>query len=141
MTDEEKNKVLLSSLNALVGDLGHSKEPDVRQKRSGMTDGQKTMVKNMKQYYVYILASDRNGTFYVGMTSDLTKRVYEHKEKLVEGFTKKYQVAMLVYFEITNDADSAIKREKQLKKWNRSWKLRLIENNNPDWDDLYYKLI
>jgi len=95
----------------------------------------------MNQYYVYILASKRNGTLYIGVTRDLSKRVYEHKQGLVEGFTKKYNVHRLVYFETTGDINEAIHREKCLKKWNRSWKIRLIEENNPDWKDLYASLI
>ncbi len=94
----------------------------------------------MKSYYVYILASKRNGTLYIGVTGDLIKRVYEHKQGLVEGFTKKYDVKILIYFEETNDVNTAIQREKQLKKWNRSWKIRLIEESNPEWKDLYYDL-
>jgi len=91
----------------------------------------------MKIYHVYIMASDRNGTLYIGVTSDLEKRVYEHKHKLAEGFTKKYKCHNLVYFEETNSIEEAIKREKQIKKWNRQWKMRLIENFNPKWEDLY----
>ena len=91
----------------------------------------------MKSYYVYILASKRNGTLYIGITSDLRKRIYEHKNDLVEGFTKKYKIHNLVHYEQTTDAISAIQREKQLKKWNRAWKIRLIEENNPVWRDLY----
>jgi len=94
----------------------------------------------MKSYYVYILASKRNGTLYIGITSDLIKRVYEHKNSLVDGFTKKYKVHELVYFEETSDAQSAIKREKQLKAWKRSWKIKLIESKNIDWKDLYKEL-
>ena len=86
---------------------------------------------------VYILASKRNGTLYVGVTSDLVKRVYEHKNDLADGFTKKYQVHMLVYFEVHDDIVRAITREKQIKKWNRSWKIELIEMANPQWRDLY----
>jgi len=86
----------------------------------------------MKSYYVYILASKRNGTLYIGITSDLIKRVYEHKNNLVDGFTKKYKIHNLVYFEETNDVQSAIKREKQIKAWKRSWKIELIESKNPD---------
>ena len=93
------------------------------------------------QYYVYILASKRNGTLYVGVTSDLVKRVYGHKQKLVDGFTKKYNVDMLVYYESTENVDSAIQREKRIKKWNRDWKLRLLEKDNPNWEDLYLKLV
>ncbi|MBU4311123.1 MAG: GIY-YIG nuclease family protein [Candidatus Omnitrophica bacterium] len=95
----------------------------------------------MKSYYVYILASKRNGTLYIGVTNDLVRRVYEHKEGLVEGFTKKYKVDRLVYFEETNDVESAITREKRLKKWNRQWKIELIEKENPEWKDLYEGMI
>ncbi len=90
----------------------------------------------MRTYYVYILASHRNGTLYIGVTNDLLRRVYEHKHDLVEGFTKRYGVHMLVYFEETNDIGEAILREKRLKKWNRAWKVRLIEESNPQWRDL-----
>ena len=92
------------------------------------------------QYYIYILANKRNGTLYIGVTSNLIKRVYEHKKNLVDGFTKKYNIHKLAYYEITNDIESAIRREKQLKKWNRKWKLELIEKNNPEWRDLYFEL-
>jgi len=95
----------------------------------------------MNQYYVYILAGKRNGTLYVGVTKDLVKRCYEHKYDLVEGFTKKYQVHTLVYYETHDNAIEAIAREKQIKKWNRSWKIRLIEEMNPDWRDLYDEII
>jgi len=94
-----------------------------------------------KQYHVYVLASKKNGTLYIGVTSDLTKRVFEHKNDLVEGFTKKYGIHNLVHFETTNDVNSAIKREKQLKKWKRSWKIELIEKNNHGWRDLYPGLV
>ncbi|MBS3944516.1 MAG: GIY-YIG nuclease family protein [Melioribacter sp.] len=85
----------------------------------------------MKQYFVYILASKRNGTLYIGVTNDLIRRVFEHKEKLVEGFTKKYNVHLLVYYEIHNSIIEAIKREKALKKWYRKWKIELMEKDNP----------
>lgn len=91
----------------------------------------------MKQPSVYILASKRNGTLYIGVTSDLVKRIWEHKNELVEGFTQKYHVHQLVYFEQHQDMLSAITREKQLKKWNRAWKITLIEKDNPDWRDLW----
>ena len=91
--------------------------------------------------YVYILASKKNGTLYIGVTSDLIKRVYVHKNDLVEGFTKKYGVHHLVYFEHTTDMYGAITREKQMKKWRREWKIELIEQNNPEWKDLYFDLI
>ncbi|OGC01217.1 hypothetical protein A2V82_08805 [candidate division KSB1 bacterium RBG_16_48_16] len=94
----------------------------------------------MKQYYVYIMASKRNGTLYIGVTNDLVRRVYEHKNKLVKGFTAKYNVNQLVYFESTPEIESAILREKQLKKWKRKWKLELIEKMNPGWKDLYEEL-
>ena len=93
-----------------------------------------------KMYYVYIMASKRNGTLYIGITSNLIKRVYEHKNDMVEGFTKQYGVHQLVYYEQTEDVISAIKREKQIKKWKRQWKLRLIEEANPEWNDLYDKI-
>ena len=94
----------------------------------------------MKSYCVYILASKRNGTLYIGVTSDLKKRIYEHKNDLAEGFTKKYKVHSLVYYEQTNDVMTALEREKKLKKWRRKWKLWLIEENNPTWKDLYNDL-
>ena len=93
-----------------------------------------------RNYYVYILASKRNGTLYIGVTNDLVKRVYEHKNNLVKGFTKKYKVHKLVYYEQTKDIKSAIAREKNLKKWNRKWKLELIEGDNADWKDLYFDI-
>ena len=90
-----------------------------------------------KQPCVYILASKRNGTLYVGVTSDLVKRGWEHRTNAVDGFTKKYGVHALVYYELHENMISAITREKQLKKWNRAWKLRLIEERNPEWHDLW----
>ena len=93
-----------------------------------------------KQYFVYILASRKNGTLYIGITNDLIKRVYQHKNNLADGFTKKYNVHSLVYYEIHNDVCNAITREKQLKKWNRQWKIELIEKTNPEWNDLYINL-
>lgn len=95
----------------------------------------------MKNYYIYILFSEPNGTLYIGITSDLVKRVYEHKNKVVKGFTEKYGVDKLGYFEIYNDVNKAIEREKQLKSWNRNWKIRLIEKSNPDWKDLCNEII
>lgn len=94
----------------------------------------------MKQYYVYILASKRNGTLYIGVTSDLKKRIYEHKMNSVEGFTKKYHVHTLVYFEQFGDIENAILREKRIKNWKRNWKIELIGNKNPQWRDLYDEL-
>lgn len=95
----------------------------------------------MKDYFVYILASRKNGTLYIGITDNLIRRVYEHKNDLIEGFTKEHQVHNLVYFESTLDPLSAITREKTLKRWKRSWKIRLIEEENPQWKDLYKKMI
>jgi len=89
-----------------------------------------------KIYYVYILASKRNGTLYIGITNNLKRRIFEHKSKHVKGFTKKYNVNQLVYFEQHTDVREALTREKRLKKWNRSWKLELIEKANPEWKDL-----
>ncbi len=91
----------------------------------------------MKRFYVYILASKQNGTLYTGVTSDLVKRIYEHKNNVVDGFTKKYNVHQLVWYEIHESAEAAIMREKQIKNWQRKWKLTLIESNNPQWKDLY----
>ena len=88
-------------------------------------------------YYVYLLASDRNGTLYIGVTNDIIRRVFEHKSKVVPGFTKLYAVDKLVWFEIYDDPTSAITREKELKKWRREWKIQLIEKQNPQWIDLY----
>jgi putative endonuclease len=91
----------------------------------------------MNSYFVYILASKRNGTFYVGVTGDLIRRFYEHKNDLIDGFTKKYHVHQLIYFEKHDRIEQAIEREKQIKKWNRQWKINLIEKENPTWKDLY----
>ncbi|MFY0632162.1 MAG: GIY-YIG nuclease family protein [Flavobacteriaceae bacterium] len=93
-------------------------------------------MKTRHQYYVYILASQKNGTLYIGMTNDLHRRVYEHKTGLKKGFAKRYGVNMLVYFETFQDVNEAIQREKQLKKWNRLWKIELIEKENRIWNDL-----
>ena len=90
-----------------------------------------------KMYYVYILASKRNGTLYIGVSNDLVRRVYEHKNDLIDGFTKQYSVHDLVYFEQHQVVEEAILREKQIKRWKRDWKLRLIEKLNPFWKDLY----
>jgi putative endonuclease len=88
-------------------------------------------------FYVYILANRIGGTLYIGVTNDLLRRVWQHREKVMKSFTEKYDVVRLVYFEQFDDPENAIKREKRLKKWNRAWKIRLIEENNPNWDDLY----
>ena len=92
------------------------------------------------EHYVYILTKDRNSTFYVGVTNDLKRRVYEHKEEIVTGFTKKYNVKKLVYYEIHNDINEAIHREKIIKKWKRKYKIDAIERMNPEWKDLYFVL-
>jgi len=89
------------------------------------------------QFYVYILASAPNGTLYIGMTNDLLRRVYEHRESLVDGFTKQHNVKRLVYYEIHDSPEEAIRREKALKRWNRDWKIALIQRDNPQWIDLW----
>ncbi len=91
--------------------------------------------------YLYILASRKNGTLYVGATSDLPKRISEHKQNLIEGFTKKYKVHLLVYYELYNDIWEAILREKQIKNWKRSWEISLIEETNSEWRDLYNEIL
>lgn len=95
------------------------------------------MHKMEKQFYVYILASAKYGTLYIGVTSDLLKRIWQHKNKVIEGFTSCYNTSLLVYLEAHENAENAIKREKRLKFWLRDWKIALIEQNNPDWHDLY----
>jgi putative endonuclease len=90
---------------------------------------------------VYILASQKNGTLYIGVTSDLVKRCWEHKENLVEGFTKRYKIHYLVYFELHETMTDVIQREKQIKKWRRAWKLSLIEEQNPEWRDLSNEIV
>jgi len=93
-----------------------------------------------KYYFTYILANKPYGTLYIGVTNDLLKRVYQHKSKKSKGFTKKYGITRLVYYEVCNDVNAAIQREKQLKKWNRQWKINLIEENNREWRDLYIEM-
>jgi len=88
-------------------------------------------------YHVYILASRKDGAIYVGITNDIVRRIYEHRTKVIQGFTSKYNITRLVWFEIYNDPISAISLEKELKKWKRAWKVQLIEAQNPQWDDLY----
>jgi putative endonuclease len=109
--------------------------PTVIPAQAGIQEGE------MKQPCVYILASQRNGTLYTGVTSDLIKRVWEHKNDQAEGFTQKYAVHLLVYFEQHDDMNAAITREKQIKKWSRAWKLGMIEEKNPNWNDLYETLL
>lgn len=94
-----------------------------------------------KSYYIYILASKRNGTLYVGFTHSLLNRIDEHKNNKYCGFTQQYNIKRLVHFEIFNDPNTAIMREKNLKKWKRTWKFELIEKNNPTWRDLYYDIL
>ena len=91
----------------------------------------------LKTYFVYILASGRNGTLYVGVTNDLVRRISEHREHLVPGFTKTYGVTRLMWFEAHNSIEAAILREKQIKAWKRAWKIELFRDSNPDWDDLW----
>ncbi len=95
----------------------------------------------IKQPAVYILASKRNGTLYIGVTSDLVKRVWEHRNNMVDGFTKCYSVHHLVWYEMHESMESAIQRERRLKEWKRAWKMELIEKSNPDWQDLYHTII
>ena len=92
-------------------------------------------------YCVYILSSQKNGTLYVGVTNHLARRVWEHKHGLVDGFSKKYEVHHLVYYEIHDNPESAITREKQIKKWKREWKIKMVEENNPEWKDLYEDIL
>ncbi len=127
------------------GDKGHSsrgwnpwrRQGSFQRKLESIIVGQHEF---MKTYCVYIMASKKNGTLYTGVTGDLRKRVYERKNDLIEGFTKRYGVHRLVYFEFTSDVQSALRREKQIKAWKRAWKVELIENMNPDWLDLYDSL-
>ena len=94
-----------------------------------------------RQPAVYILASKRNGTLYIGVTSDLIKRVWEHKNNVVKGFTERYSVHQLVWYELHETMESAIRKEKMLKNWKRAWKLELIERSNPNWQDLYEEIV
>lgn len=94
-----------------------------------------------KDSYIYILTNEYNKAFYIGVTSDLVKRIWEHKIKIIDGFTKKYNLKKLVYYEIAYDIESAILREKQLKRWHRDWKINLIKEFNPTFEDLYEKII
>ena len=94
-----------------------------------------------KQFYVYILTNKKDGILYTGVTRDLIRRVWEHRLGNIEGFTQKYRIKKLVYYEITSDIQSAILREKRIKRWSRDWKLRLIQSMNPQWEDLYEQII
>ena len=95
----------------------------------------------MKNSYIYIVTNKQKGTLYIGVTSNLIKRVYEHKNSFIDSFTSKYRLEKLVYYEIFDDIENAILREKQLKNWHREWKLNLIEKFNPNWDDLYESIL
>ena len=95
----------------------------------------------MKQPAVYILATGKRGTLYIGVTSDLVARIWQHREHVVDGFTKRYKVTQLVWYELHGTRESAIHREKQLKKWNREWKLRLVGESNPEWRDLWDEIV
>jgi putative endonuclease len=116
---------------------GHSGEPRIT---SGASAGIQEVSVN-KQPAVYILASKRNGTLYIGVTSELVKRVWEHKNNIIEGFTKQYNVHRLVWYELHASMESAITREKRLKNWKRKWKPELIERSNPKWLDFYYTIV
>jgi putative endonuclease len=111
--------------------------PAERESARAGTHEHRSGVSVRRQFYLYILASRRHGTLYIGVTSDLIRRVYEHRIKAVPGFTKRYGIDRLVYFGIFNDPTSAITREKQVKKWRRDWKIALIDAKNPDWQDLF----
>jgi len=112
-----------------------------------LTSGQKAGIQSIitlmrgNYYSVYILSSHKNGTLYIGITNNLVRRVWEHKNQLVEGFTNKYEIHHLVYYELHENPESAITREKQIKKWRRLWKLNLIEEKNPTWKDLYKDIL
>jgi putative endonuclease len=103
--------------------------------------GREPEIRMIKQPAVYILASERNGTLYIGVTSDLVKRIWEYKNNLVKGFTQRYNVHNIVWYELHESMNSAIEREKQMKEWKRAWKLKLIEKSNPNWNDLYDSII
>ena len=93
-----------------------------------------------KQYYVYIVTNKKRGSLYIGITSELPKRIWEHKNKTFKGFTEKYNLDKLVYYGVFDDSENAIRREKNLRKWNRNWKIELIEKTNPEWINLYEEI-
>lgn len=95
----------------------------------------------MKKGFVYIMSNKQDGVLYIGVTSDIVKRVYEHKNSFVDGFTKQYNLKNLVYYEVYDDIEEAIKREKQLKNWHREWKMELVNKQNPNWKDLYESIL
>jgi len=120
--DDGQDKTVIPVTKTVIPDL--IRDPGTRHDRAS-------------QFYVYRLAARKNGTLYVGVTNDLVRRVYEHRTGAAEGFTRRYDVKSLVYFETHQDALGAIAREKKLKRWRRAWKIALIERDNPDWCDLY----
>ena len=117
--------------------MHNARDPRVK---PGMTALVKGRDKMDKQYYVYIVSNKPRGSLYIGFTSGLPKRAWEHKNKVVKGFTERYNLDRLVHFEVFADPENAIKREKNLKKWNRDWKIELIEKTNPEWTDLYEEI-
>lgn len=121
-----------SSLSLIITEVVVLRHPELVEGSSII----KVMPKDCRDFYVYILASKRNGTIYIGVTNNLERRLYEHKNDLIEGFTRKYRIHTLVYYEQSDSVESGIAREKQLKGWNRKKKLRLIEGFNPGWLDL-----
>jgi putative endonuclease len=128
--------------------LCHSCESRNPEKKKRLSDSRlrgndtlNNMYNKERQYYIYILVSQKNGTLYIGVTNNLAERVKQHKEKLTKGFTSKYDVDKLVYYEIYGEIGMAIYREKCLKRWKREWKMKLIEDFNPSWKDLYEKLL
>jgi putative endonuclease len=114
-----------------------------RLKRSGIPESplKKTKDYKMKTYYVYMMANNYNNVLYIGITNDLVRRVYEHKNDIIKGFTNKYKCHKLVWFTSTHDINAAILTEKRMKKWNKQYKVNLINKNNPDWEDLYDELV
>ena len=118
-----------------------SKHGDEERKKDLFIPLENGIQKNMSDYSIYLLASKRNGTLYVAFTSELVQRIYAHKNDLVEGSTRKYGVHTLVYYETGGDSEGALKREKQIKDWERQWEIELIERNNPDWRDLYEDIL
>jgi putative endonuclease len=122
--------------SADVGDGSGFRAPPCGRPRNDITEKREYL-----SYYVYLLANRKDGTLYLGFTNDLVRRIYEHKNKVVSGFTARYGVDRLVWFECYDDPTSAITREKDIKKWRRAWKIRLIERCNPNWLDLYESII
>jgi putative endonuclease len=117
-----------------AGDQRHPPNARLDRRSSNLIN---SIMGSAQGYFVYILASKTGGTLYVGVTNNIVRRVFEHKSNVVDGFTKQYGIHRLVYFEQFDDIENAIRRERRIKKWNRNWKIRLIEELNPNWDDLY----